>query len=98
MTGGRAHITRPRPARRRVFTATACVLQPDHVTATPTEAGPGPRRPPFTTLYWDFLARHEKLLACDQQMTMQLKNLSRKSAADVRGIRWQADDLRGQLS
>jgi deoxyribodipyrimidine photolyase-like uncharacterized protein len=97
MTGGRAQITRPRPARRRVFTATACVLQPDHVTATPKQAT-GPDAHPFTTLYWDFLARHEKLLACDQQMTMQLRNLSRKSAADVRGIRWQADNLRGQLS
>jgi hypothetical protein len=31
-------------------------------------------------------------------MTMQLRNLSRNSAADVREIRWQADDLRGQLS
>ena len=53
---------------------------------------------PFTTLYWDFLARHETLLADNQRMTMQLRNLSRKAAADVRGIRRQADDLRGQLS
>jgi deoxyribodipyrimidine photolyase-related protein len=53
---------------------------------------------PFTTLYWDFLARHEKLLARNQRMTMQLKNLSRKAAADVREIRRQADELRGQMS
>jgi deoxyribodipyrimidine photolyase-related protein len=52
---------------------------------------------PFTTLYWDFLARHEKLLARNQRMTMQLKNLSRKAAADVREIRRQADQLRGQM-
>jgi deoxyribodipyrimidine photolyase-related protein len=52
---------------------------------------------PFTTLYWDFLARHEKLLARNQRMTMQLKNLSRKAAADVREIRRQADELRGQM-
>ena len=58
----------------------------------------GPDACPFTTLYWDFLARHERLLACDRRMTMQLRNLSRKSAADVRGIRRHADDLRGQLS
>jgi hypothetical protein len=30
-------------------------------------------------------------------MTMQLKNLSRKAAADVREIRRQADELRGQM-
>lgn len=58
----------------------------------------GPDACPCTTLYWDFLARHERLLACDRRMTMQLRNLSRRSAADVRGIRRQADDLRGQLS
>jgi len=57
----------------------------------------GPDACPFTTLYWDFLARHEKLLARNQRMTMQLKNLTRKAAADVREIRRQADELRGQM-
>ncbi len=55
----------------------------------------GPDACPFTTLYWDFLARHEKLLAKNQRMAMQLKNLSRKDAAELRTIRRQADDLRG---
>ncbi|MFM9059576.1 MAG: cryptochrome/photolyase family protein, partial [Planctomycetaceae bacterium] len=32
----------------------------------------GPDACPFTTLYWDFLARHQKLLARNQRMTMQL--------------------------
>jgi len=58
----------------------------------------GPDACPFTTLYWDFLARHEKLLARNQRMTMQLKNLGRKPAADLRAIRRQADELRGQVS
>ena len=49
---------------------------------------------PFTTLYWDFLARHEKLLAKNPRMTMQLKNLARKDAAELRAIRRQADSLR----
>ncbi len=57
----------------------------------------GPDACPFTTLYWDFLARHEKLLAKNQRMTMQLKNLGRKDAAELRTIRRQADDLRGQF-
>ena len=48
----------------------------------------------FTTLYWDFLARHEKLLAKNPRMTMQLKNLARKDAAELRAIRRQADSLR----
>jgi len=57
----------------------------------------GPDACPFTTLYWDFLARHQKLLARNQRMTMQLKNLGRKPAADLRAIRRQADALRDGL-
>jgi deoxyribodipyrimidine photolyase-related protein len=34
---------------------------------------------PFTTLYWDYLLRHETLLRGNQRMTMQLKNLARLS-------------------
>ena len=32
---------------------------------------------PFTTLYWDFLARHETLLRGNARMQMQLRNLDR---------------------
>ena len=58
----------------------------------------GPDACPFTTLYWDFLARHQKRLARNQRMTMQLKNLDRKPAADLKAIRRQADDLRDGLA
>ncbi len=57
----------------------------------------GPEACPFTTLYWDFLARHEKLLAKNQRMTMQLKNLSRKTPSDLAAIRRQADSLKESL-
>jgi len=49
---------------------------------------------PFTTLYWDFLARHETLLKKNHRMAMQLKNLGRKDKAELRAIRRQADGLR----
>ncbi len=58
----------------------------------------GPDACPFTTLYWDFLARHETLLARNQRMTMQLKNLGRKSPSDLRAIRRQADGLRDGMA
>jgi deoxyribodipyrimidine photolyase-related protein len=58
----------------------------------------GPDACPFTTLYWDFLARHDTRLRGNPRMTMQLKNLARKPAADVRAIRRQADELRGDMA
>jgi deoxyribodipyrimidine photolyase-related protein len=49
---------------------------------------------PFTTLYWDFLLRHEKFLAKNQRMTMQLKNLARLDAPKRKAIRQQAAQFR----
>ncbi len=46
---------------------------------------------PITTLYWDFLLRHEELLARNPRMAMQLKNLERMDGAQRLLIRAQAD-------
>jgi deoxyribodipyrimidine photolyase-related protein len=58
----------------------------------------GPDACPFTTLYWDFLARHAALLKANPRMSMQLKNLDRKEAGELRTIRRQADDFRAGLT
>ena len=54
----------------------------------------GPDACPFTTLYWDFLARHEKLLKKNPRMSMQLRNLGRKDPGELKKIRRQAETLR----
>jgi deoxyribodipyrimidine photolyase-related protein len=45
---------------------------------------------PFTTLYWDFLLRHEDLLKKNPRMAMQLKNLARLDLPARDAIRAQA--------
>ena len=49
---------------------------------------------PFTTLYWDFLGRHEPLLRKNPRMAMQLKNLDRLDADTRQAIALQADEHR----
>ncbi|WP_290887781.1 cryptochrome/photolyase family protein [Arenimonas sp.] len=53
---------------------------------------------PFTTLYWDFLARHEAKFARHPRTALQWKNLARKPAAEVAAIRAQAQALRAALA
>ncbi|MFN7724338.1 MAG: cryptochrome/photolyase family protein [Rubrivivax sp.] len=57
----------------------------------------GPQACPFTTLYWDFLARHQALLAKNPRMALQVKNLARLSPADSQAIAEQAQAVRAGL-
>ena len=50
----------------------------------------GPKACPYTTLYWDFLMRHETLLKKNPRMAMQLKNLARLDDAARDAITAQA--------
>ncbi|MBE7939566.1 MULTISPECIES: cryptochrome/photolyase family protein [Ramlibacter] len=49
---------------------------------------------PFTTLYWDFLIRHEPTLKNNQRMAMQLKNVQRLDDAQRQQIAARASALR----
>jgi deoxyribodipyrimidine photolyase-related protein len=50
---------------------------------------------PFTTLYWDFLARHRRKLERNTRMSLQVRNLDRKSDSEVRTIRQRARQIKG---
>ncbi len=54
----------------------------------------GEKACPFTTLYWDFLMRHENMLAGNPRMIMQVKNLARLSAPKKLAIQAQAQGVR----
>ena len=58
----------------------------------------GPKACPFTTLYWDFLARHQALLAKNPRMSLQVRNLARIAPEQLEAISRQASELREQLA
>lgn len=54
----------------------------------------GDRACPFTTLYWDFLMRHEQALARNPRMALQVKNVARLSDADRQAVLARAGAIR----
>ena len=57
----------------------------------------GDKACPFTTLYWDFLDRHQEKLADNHRMGFQFRNLKRKSAQQLDEIREQAEAFRQRV-
>ena len=57
----------------------------------------GPGACPFTTLYWDFLARHRPRFATNPRMAVPLKNLDRLGDSELAAIRHQAESLCANL-
>ena len=53
----------------------------------------GPKACPFTTLYWDFLLRHEESLARNPRMVMQVRNLQRLTLDVKSAVLQQAEHL-----
>nr|WP_315185351.1 cryptochrome/photolyase family protein [uncultured Albidiferax sp.] len=49
---------------------------------------------PYTTLYWDFLARHEKMLTANPRMSLQVRNLARLSDAQKQAVAERAAAIR----
>jgi deoxyribodipyrimidine photolyase-related protein len=49
---------------------------------------------PFTTLYWDFLMRHEALLAKNPRVALQLKNVARLTDAQKQAVSERAAAIR----
>ncbi len=54
----------------------------------------GERACPFTTLYWDFLMRHEKRLAKNARVALQVMNLARLTPAQKEAVTQRATAIR----
>jgi deoxyribodipyrimidine photolyase-related protein len=67
-----------------------CAFRPDIST--------GEQACPITTLYWDFLIRHEERLAGNPRMVMQVRNAQRLSPAQRELIQTQAKAHRDTLT
>ncbi len=53
---------------------------------------------PFTTLYWDFLARHEDRFRANHRMGFQLRNLDKKDPKLLKSIRNRARALKARVT
>ena len=69
----------------------------EHCPYDPTEAT-GESACPFTTLYWDFLMRHEARFKDHPRVALQWRNLSRLDAGKRAAIRRQAKALKEKLA
>jgi len=58
----------------------------------------GEKACPFTTLYWDFLARHKQRFQANRRMTFAYANLTRKTREEIAAIRSHADDLKAKFT
>jgi deoxyribodipyrimidine photolyase-related protein len=54
----------------------------------------GPEACPFTTLYWDFLLRHQDTLARNPRMSLQVKNLARLDVGQRNAVTERARQVR----
>ncbi|MGJ7511219.1 cryptochrome/photolyase family protein [Variovorax sp. GT1P44] len=59
----------------------------------------GEKACPFTTLYWDFLMKHESALAGNPRMALQVKNVARLHDTEKQAVRDRAAAIRsGEVS
>jgi len=68
---------------------TGCRYRPDEAT--------GERACPYTTLYWDFLDRHEERFRNHPRLALQVRNVARLSAEKRTAIREEAAAYRARL-
>ena len=88
LMGSKPYIASGKYIDRMSNYCAGCRYQPDEAT--------GENACPFTTLYWDFLMRHEALLSQNQRMKLQVRNLVRLTQERKQEIQARASKIREQ--
>ena len=86
VTASKPYIASGKYIQRMSNYCTGCRFDPAERT--------GPRACPLTTLYWDFLLRHEPTLAKNPRIVMLVRNLQRLTTEEKAAIREQAGQVR----
>ena len=74
IVGTKPYVATGKYIKRMSNYCKTCVFNPDKST--------GEDACPFTTLYWEFLIRHEEKLGSNRRMQFQFRNLQRKSTTE----------------
>ncbi len=89
LMGSKPYVASGKYIQRMSNYCESCRYKPDEAV--------GENACPFTTLYWDFLMRHEKMLSGNTRMRMQLRNLTRIPEGRKQEIRDHAAAIRSAL-
>ncbi len=88
--GSKPYVASGRYIQRMSNHCQHCAFQPDQSV--------GEKACPFTTLYWDFLMRHQEPFAKHPRSAMQWRMLERLQPQERQAIQSQADQLKQRLS
>ncbi|MES2683330.1 MAG: cryptochrome/photolyase family protein [Pseudomonadota bacterium] len=88
--GSKPYIASGKYIQRMSNYCTGCRYDPELAT--------GPRACPFTTLYWDFIGRHERLFDQHPRLKPQVMNWQRKKPEQQQAIQKEAITLKALLS
>jgi len=90
LLASKPYVASGRYIQRMSNYCTVCPYAPDKST--------GENACPFTTLYWDFLIRHEERFSSHPRARLQWRNLERLDESQRKDIRKQAESIRSLLS